>query len=69
MTANADILPDPANQVLEIRVLGLGTDAQNRHMALLLDEFNATETIYPGTDLKMVYTSFTTNSSPKVAST
>ena len=28
MTADADILPDPANRVLEVRILGLGTDAQ-----------------------------------------
>ena len=57
MTADADILPDPANRTLEVRLLGLGTNAQDRHIAPLLAELNATETIYPGTDLRMVYTS------------
>ena len=69
MTADADILPDPANRVLEVRLLGLGTDAQDRHIAPLLDELNATETVYPGTDLRVVYTSSATAGSPKPAST
>ena len=68
MTADADILPDPANRVLEVRLLGLGADAQDRHIAPLLDELNATETIYPGTDLRMLYTSSATDGSPKSAS-
>ena len=57
MTADADILPDPANRILEVRLLGLGADAQDRHIAPLLAELNATETIFPGTDLRVVYTS------------
>ena len=44
MTADADILPDPANRILEVRLLGLGADAQDRHIAPLLAELNATET-------------------------
>ena len=64
MTADADILPDPDNRVLQVRLLGLGNDAQDRHIAPLLDELNATETIYPGTDLRMVFTNPVTAQSP-----
>ena len=69
MTADADILPDPDNRVLEVRLLGLGTDAQDRHIAPLLDELNATETVYPGTNLRMVYTSSATAENLTSAST
>ncbi len=62
----ADILPNPASRVL--KVLGLGTDAQDRHIAPLLNELNATETVYPGTNLKMVYSSSATARSPKSTS-
>ena len=54
-TADADILPDPANGVLRVHVLGLANDACDRQIEALLAELNATETHFPGTDLRMVY--------------
>ncbi len=55
MTADADILPDPANGVLRVHILGLANDACHRQIDALLNELNATETLFPGTDLRMVY--------------
>ncbi len=55
MTADADILPDPANGVLRVHILGLANDACDRQIDALLNELNATETLFPGTDLRMVY--------------
>ena len=55
MTADADILPDPANGVLRVRILGLGNDACDRQIDALLAELNTTETVFPGTEMRMVY--------------
>ncbi len=55
MTADADILPDPANGVLRVHILGLANDACDRQIDALLNELNATETLFPGTNLRMVY--------------
>ncbi len=55
MTADADILPDPANRVLRVRILGLGNDACDRQINALLAELNTTETVFPGTELRMLY--------------
>ena len=55
LTADADILPDPANGVLRVRILGLANDACDRQLDPLLAELNATETLFPGTQLRMVY--------------
>ena len=55
MTADADILPDHANRILRVRILGLANDACDRHINAFLSELNATRTIFPATDLRMVY--------------
>jgi len=68
MTADAAILPDPANRVLEPRLIDLDTDAQHRHVEPLPDQLNAMETIYPGIVLRLVYTSSATAECPKLAS-
>ena len=55
LTTDADILPDPANGVLRVHILGFGNDACDRQIEALLTEMNATETVFPGTNLRMVY--------------
>ena len=55
MAADADVLPDPANGVLRVHILGLANDACDRQIDALLNELNATETVFPGTELRMVY--------------
>ena len=55
LTSDANIIPVPANGILRIQLLGLGSDACDRMLAPLVEELNATRTIYPGTDLTLVY--------------
>ena len=54
-TSDADILPDQNNKILRVRFLGLGSDSYEAVLGNLIDELNATNTIFPGTDLRMVY--------------
>ena len=55
LTADADILPDPDNGILRVHILGLANDACDRWIDALLCELNATETVFPGTGMRMVY--------------
>ena len=55
LTSDANIIPQPAKRILRIQLLGLGSDACDRMLAPLVQELNATRTIYPGTDLRLVY--------------
>lgn len=55
MAADADILPNPANGVLRVRILRLGIDACDRQIDALLAELNTTATDFPGTEMRMVY--------------
>ena len=55
LTSDANIMPVPAKGILRIQLLGLGSDACDRMLAPLVEELNATRTIYPGTDLRLVY--------------
>lgn len=51
----ADILPDHEKKILRVRFIGLGSDSCESHLENLVDELNSTNTIFPGTDLTMVY--------------
>lgn len=51
----ADILPDVQNNLLRVRVHNASTQADNRSIAVLLDELNKAEVEYPGTNLRLVY--------------
>ena len=55
LTSDANIIPEPAHDILRIQLLGLGSDACDRMLAPLIEELNATRTIYPGTQLRLVY--------------
>ena len=55
LTSDANIIPVPAKGILCIQLLGLGSDACDRMLAPLVEELNATRTIYPGTNLRLVY--------------
>ena len=55
LTSDANIIPEPAHDILRIQLLGLGSDACDRMLAPLIQELNATRTIYPGTQLRLVY--------------
>jgi len=51
----ADILPDPENKQLNIRVHSASRPAANRALAQLFEHLNKAELNYPGTDMRLVY--------------
>ncbi len=53
--SDADIIPEPSNAILRIRILGTASDAGDNATAGLLQELNLTRTIFPGTNLRMIY--------------
>jgi hypothetical protein len=54
--SDADIHPDEAAGVLEVRLHTLANPRSNRAIQHLLDHLNATEFVYPGTTLRLSYT-------------
>lgn len=54
--SDADIHPDEANGVLEVRLHTLANPRSNRAIEHLLDHLNAAECVYPGTKLRLAYT-------------
>ena len=52
--SDADIIPEPDNAILRVRILGTASDAGDNAIAGLLQELNQTQTIFPGTNLRMV---------------
>ena len=51
----ADLRPDPTNKTLTVRLHRLATATHDQTLQHLCEELTAAETIYPGTDLRMVY--------------
>jgi hypothetical protein len=51
----ADILPDPDNKRLIIRVHNASRQAANRALEQLFEHLNNAEVNYPGTDMRLVY--------------
>ncbi|MDY0166815.1 MAG: hypothetical protein RBS80_09745 [Thermoguttaceae bacterium] len=54
--SDADIIPDGAGRVLEVRLHTLANPRFNRAVQHLLCHLNATERAYPGTDFRLRYT-------------
>ena len=52
---DADILPDPENKQLKIRLHSASRPAANRAIVQLLEHLNSAEVEYPGTQMRMVY--------------
>jgi hypothetical protein len=53
--SDADIYPDEAAGVLEVRLHTLANPRSNRAIQHLLDHLNAAEFTYPGTNLRLTY--------------
>ena len=66
LTSDANIIPQPDEGILRIQLLGLGSAACDRMLMPLIEELNATATIYPGTELRLVY-ELTANPLPDVS--
>ena len=56
-TTPADLMPDQQAQTLTITLHSLATPRNNAIIDHLCSELNATETIYPGTTLRMIFKS------------
>ncbi len=55
LTTEADLIPDEKRQTLTVRLHHLTNQMSNRIAQRLADELNATETKYPGTNLRLVF--------------
>jgi hypothetical protein len=53
--SGADLIPDHANKTLTVRLHHLTTHAHDQIIAHLCAELNATETVFPGTELRLFY--------------
>ena len=53
--SDASLLPDAAAGTLTVRLLHQASRAQDTALAPLLAELNQTRTVFPGTDLRLVY--------------
>ena len=53
--SSADILPNKEKRALLARIHPLAEERLNKAVRELLVELNATETVYPGTDMRLVY--------------
>ena len=62
--SDASLHPDEAARTLTVRLLHQATRAQDRALAPLLDELNATRTVFPGTQLRLRYEMLSDNPSP-----
>jgi hypothetical protein len=54
--SDADVIPHSDSQVLEVRIHTLANPRSNRAIQHLLDQLNAAESTYPGTEFRLSYT-------------
>lgn len=54
-TTEADLLPDYQNKTLTVRMHHLAQQRADQSVALLCAELNQTETVFPRTDLRMIF--------------
>ena len=53
LLSDADILPDPAQQRLVVRLHSLANPRSNAALATLCDSLNTLAVVYPGTTLRL----------------
>jgi transposase len=53
--SEADLLPDVTNSLLRVQVHPMSNPRSNRAIAHLLEHLNAAEFMYPGTNMRLVY--------------
>jgi len=54
-STEADILPDPQAKTLTIRLHPLANQSSDNALRHLCDQLNETETLFPGTELRLIY--------------
>ena len=55
MRTTADLLPDLEHKTLTVRLHPLPSRLQDTAVRHLAEELNATETVYPGTELRLIF--------------
>jgi hypothetical protein len=50
-----DLLPDQQNKTLTVRLHPMSTEAHDEIVRYICAEITATETVFPGTDLRLIY--------------
>lgn len=55
LTSAADLCPDPAAKTLTVRLHRLSSGIHDVALEHLCAELTATETVFPGTDLRLIY--------------
>jgi len=55
MRTTADLHPDPAAKTLTVRLHPLSSRLQDEAVRHLAEELTATETVFPGTDLRLIF--------------
>jgi hypothetical protein len=63
-TTEIDLLPDYERSVLLVRLHGLANPSSDASIARLCRELNETETVFPGTKLRLIYELVSQKSSP-----
>ena len=53
--SEVDLIPDHINKTLTVRLHHLTTNVHDQIITHLCNELNATETLFPGTDLRLIY--------------
>ncbi len=53
--SEADLMPDDVAKTLTVRLHNLANKTSDAAVEYLCDELNITETIYPGTDYRMIF--------------
>ena len=53
--SEADLVPDLEQRVLGVHIHPMSNPRSNRAIAHLLEQLNAAEFTYPGTDLRLIY--------------
>ena len=61
-STEVDIVPDPQAKALTIRLHPLANSSSDMAVRHLCDQINATETLFPGTDLRLIYELVSTQS-------
>ena len=53
--SNADLIPDNSKQTLTVRLYSLAANRYNKAVKEIIQTLNETETVFPGTNLKLVF--------------
>jgi hypothetical protein len=56
MRTPADLIPDPPAKTLTVHLHPLPSRLQDAAMRHLAEELTATETVFPGTNLRLIFT-------------